>query len=249
MLLDSRNVLITGATGDIGGTICEVFLRNGASLFLTGTNNTSLDNLKQHLLSKFKNAKIEYSSCDLSNIDDIPELVRQAREKIGDIDILICNAGVVSDALAVRMSNEQWQKVIDVNLTANFVLARECVKMMIKKQFGRIINISSVVGMTGNIGQANYSASKAGLIAMTKCFAIEYASKGITANCVAPGFIDTNMTKKLSNDKKEEFLLKIPIGYFGKPEDVANACLFLASNMADYITGETISVNGGMLMK
>ena len=249
MLLNSKNVLITGATGDIGGAICEVFLRNGASLFLTGTDNTSLDKLKNNLSSKFQNSKIEYSSCDLLNIESIATLVKQAKEKIGDIDILICNAGIVDDALAVRMSNEQWQKVIDVNLTANFVLARECVKMMIKKQFGRIINISSIVGMTGNIGQANYSASKAGLVAMTKCFAIEYASKGITANCVAPGFIETKMTKKLSNDKREEFLSKIPIGSFGKPEDVANACLFLASNMANYITGDTLSVNGGMLMK
>ena len=214
MLLSNKNVLITGSTGDIGGAICEVFLQNGASLFLTGTKQSALEKLNIKLLSKFNDAKIDYLPCDLSNIEGIPDFIKTTEKMIGNIDILICNAGIVDDSLAVRMSNKQWQNVINTNLTANFVLARECIKGMIKQKFGRIINISSICGLTGNVGQANYSASKAGLIAMTKCLAREYALRGITANCIAPGFINTKMSMKIRKDIKEQVVDGIPMKCF-----------------------------------
>ena len=164
------------------------------------------------------------------------------------IDILIGNAGITIDTLTLKMSDEQWQKVIDINLSANFILSRECVKIMSKQRYGKIINMSSIIGFAGNIGQANYAASKAGLVAMTKTFALEYASRGITANCIAPGFIETPMTQTMTEQARQQLSERIPMKKIGQPINVANACLFLASSMSDYITGTTIHVNGGMLM-
>ena len=247
-MLKGKKVLLTGATGGIGKVICELFLKNNAEIFITNVNEESLINCKKELIALYPKSKINYSTCDLSKKEAIIELVKNANDTMKGIDVLIGNAGITMDALTLKMSNEQWQKVIDVNLSANFILCRECVKIMMKQRFGRIINISSVVGLTGNIGQANYSASKAGLIAMTKCFALEYASRGITANCIAPGFIETPMTNMLSEAAKNMLIEKIPMKKIGKPYDVAQACLFLASDMANYITGETISVNGGISM-
>ena len=247
-MLSGKKVLITGATGGIGRAICELFLKNGAEIFITNITEQSLIEYKQELLNVFPNAKISYAVCNLSNKSDIVELVKNANDAMNGIDVVIGNAGMTLDCLTLRMTDDQWQKVIDVNLSANFILSRECAKIMMKQRFGRIINMASVVGLTGNIGQANYSASKAGLIAMTKCFALEYASRGITANCVAPGFIETPMTQAMTDEAKKALMDKIPMKKIGQPIDVANVCLFLASSMSGYITGETISVNGGVAM-
>ena len=247
-MLKGKKVLITGATGGIGRAICELFLKNGAELFITNVTEDSLISYKKELLSLFPNSKIGYLTCNLSDRKSISCLVENALKTMNGIDVLIGNAGITMDMLAIKMTNDQWQNVIDINLTANFILSRECIKIMMRQKFGRIINISSVVGITGNIGQANYSASKAGLIAMTKCFAMEYASKGITANCIAPGFIETPMTSSMTDLARNALIEKIPMKKIGKPNDVAQACLFLASDMANYITGATISVNGGVAM-
>ena len=247
-MLSGKKVLITGATGGIGRAICELFLKNGAEIFITNITEQSLIEYKQELLNVFPDAKISYAVCNLSNKSDIIELVKNANDAMNGIDVVIGNAGMTLDCLTLRMTDDQWQKVIDVNLSANFILSRECAKIMMKQRFGRIINMASVVGLTGNVGQANYSASKAGLIAMTKCFALEYASRGITANCVAPGFIETPMTQAMTDEAKKALMDKIPMKKIGQPIDVANVCLFLASSMSGYITGETISVNGGVAM-
>ena len=247
-MLSGKKVLITGATGGIGRAICELFLKNSAEIFITNITEQSLIEYKQELLNVFPDAKISYAVCNLSNKSDIVELVKNANDAMNGIDVVIGNAGMTLDCLTLRMTDDQWQKVIDVNLSANFILSRECAKIMMKQRFGRIINMASVVGLTGNVGQANYSASKAGLIAMTKCFALEYASRGITANCVAPGFIETPMTQAMTDEAKKALMDKIPMKKIGQPIDVANVCLFLASSMSGYITGETISVNGGVAM-
>ena len=253
-MLTCKKCLITGATGDIGMAICQVFVQNNAELFITGTNTEKLQKMVDEIIvSTTKNGgkmpKINYLKCDLNNKDEIVELVKHANIVMGSIDVLVCNAGMTDDCLIVKMKDEQWQKVLDINLTANFFLIRECLKMMIKQKSGKIINISSMVGLTGNVGQANYSASKAGLIALTKTIALEYAKKGITANCIAPGFIDTAMTKKLPHDVKQNIVENIPLKSYGTPVDVANTALFLASALSNYITGETINVNGGLLMQ
>ena len=248
MLLKDKKVLITGATGGIGRAICELFLKNGAELFITNVQEQSLSEYRQELLTIFPTARINYYTCDLSDKVAIPQLVEEANKTMGGIDVLIGNAGITIDTLTLRMSDEQWQKVLDINLSANFILSRECVKIMSKQHHGRIINITSIIGFAGNIGQANYAASKAGLVAMTKTFALEYASRGITANCIAPGFIETPMTQAMTEQARQQLSERIPMKKIGQPINVANACLFLASNMSDYITGTTIHVNGGMLM-
>ena len=248
MLLKDKKVLITGATGGIGRAICELFLQNGAELFITNIQEQSLSEYRQELLTIFPTARINYYTCDLSDKVAIPQLVEEANKTMGGIDILIGNAGITIDTLTLRMSDEQWQKVLDINLSANFILSRECVKIMSKQHHGRIINIASIIGFAGNIGQANYAASKAGLVAMTKTFALEYASRGITANCIAPGFIETPMTQAMTEQARQQLSERIPMKKIGQPINVANACLFLASNMSDYITGTTIHVNGGALM-
>ena len=247
-MLKNKKVLITGATGGIGKAICKLFLKNGAEIFATNVNEQSLIEIKKEFLEIFPSAKINYATCDLLKRESISELIKKANDTMDGIDIFIGNAGITIDTLSIKMSDDQWQKVIDVNLTANFILSRECAKIMMKQRFGRIINISSVVGLTGNVGQANYSASKAGLIAMTKCFALEYASRGITANCIAPGFIETPMTKAMTEDARKALIEKIPMKKMGIPDDIAQACLFLASDMGNYVTGSTISVNGGIAM-
>ena len=253
-MLTGKKCLITGATGDIGGAICQVFAKNNAELFITGTKLEALKKTTEKIIVSVNNnniqePKVNYYQCDLSNKVEIMELVKQANAVMGGIDVLVCNAGITDDSLMIKMKDKQWQNVLDINLTANFLLIRECLKVMIKQKGGKIINISSMVGLTGNVGQANYSASKAGLIALTKTIALEYASKGITANCIAPGFIDTAMTKKLSNDMKQNIIKNIPLKSYGKPVDVANVALFLASPLSNYITGETINVNGGLLIE
>ena len=248
MLLENKKVLITGATGGIGKAICRLFLQNGAELFITNVQEQSLIDYRKELFDKFPNSKINYYTCDLSDKNAIKQLVAEANKTMNGIDILVGNAGITIDTLTIRMTAEQWQKVIDINLSANFILSSECAKIMIKQRFGKIINIASIVGFTGNAGQANYSASKAGLVAMTKTFALEYASRGITANCIAPGFIETPMTQAMTEQARQQLNEKIPMKKIGKPENVADACLFLASSMSDYITGTTIHVNGGMLM-
>ena len=248
VMLSGKNVIITGASGGIGSAICELLVKNGANLYITDRSEERLEQLKQELLKVNSNVKIFYSTCDLSDKGAIVNLVEAANKEMSGIDILVGNAGITADGLSIRMTDEQWQSVIDVNLTANFVLSRECAKIMMKRKFGRIINIASIVGLIGNAGQANYSASKAGLMAMTKTFAQEFATRGITANCIAPGFIETRMTQMLSEDVRKALIDKIPMRKYGEPIDIANAVLFLASDMGKYITGETISVNGGMLM-
>ena len=249
MLLENKKCLITGATGGIGRAVCDTFLKNGAELFITNITQQSLIDYKEELLQKYPNAKINYKTCNLTDKESIYELVKTANETMDGIDVLVGNAGMNMDNLTIKMTDEQWQKVIDVNLTANFILSRECIKIMIKKRYGKIVNMASVVGLTGNIGQVNYSASKSGLIAMTKCIAQEYASRNITANCVAPGFIDTPMTQAVSQEAKNIMFEKIPMKKLGSTTDVANAVLFLSSDLSSYITGETLSVNGGMLMR
>ena len=248
VMLSGKNVIITGASGGIGSAICELLVKNGANLYITDRNDERLNSLKEKLLKINGSVKVFYSTCDLSDKGAIVNLVDTANKEMGGIDILVGNAGITADGLSIRMTDEQWQSVIDVNLTANFVLSRECAKIMMKRKFGRIINIASIVGLIGNAGQANYSASKAGLMAMTKTFAQEFATRGITANCIAPGFIETRMTQMLSEDVRKALIDKIPMKKYGEPVDIANAVLFLASDMGKYITGETISVNGGMLM-
>lgn len=247
-MLKNKKCLITGTTGGIGMAISQLFLQNGAEIFITSQSNNKLEGFYNELKNKY-NATIYYKTCNLNNKEEIVELVKEADNKMNGIDVFVGNAGITKDCLSIQMKDELWDEVINTNLTANFILCREIIKIMLKQKYGKIINVSSLIGITGNIGQSNYSASKAGLIAMTKSIALEYASKGITANCVAPGFIDTPMTKKVSNNIKDEILLKIPMKKYGNAIDVANAILFLASNMSDYITGETICVNGGLLMK
>ena len=249
MLLENKKCLITGATGGIGRAICDTFLKNGAELFITNITQQSLIDYKEELLQKYPNAKINYKTCNLTEKESIYELVKTANETMNGIDVLVGNAGMNMDNLTIKMTDEQWQKVIDVNLTANFILSRECIKIMIKKHYGKIVNMASVIGLSGNIGQVNYSASKSGLIAMTKCIAQEYASRNITANCVAPGFIDTPMTQAMSQEAKNIVFDRIPMKKLGSTTDVANAVLFLSSDLSSYITGETLSVNGGMLMR
>ena len=239
--LKNTNVVLTGATGGIGNSILEKLLESEANVLATGTNDEKLNAIK----NKHKLAKVE--KFDISKHNEIENFVNKVSDKFeNNVDILINNAGVTSDNLSIRMKEEEWKKVIDINLTATFLLSKSFVKKMLKNKKGKIINITSVVGHTGNIGQANYAASKAGLIAMSKSFALEYGKKNINVNCVSPGFITTEMTNKIDENYKETLKSKIPMDRFGDPKDVANTVIFLCSNLSDYITGETIHVNGGM---
>ena len=239
--LKNTNVVLTGATGGIGNSILEKLLEAKANVLATGTNDEKLNDIK----NKYKLVKVE--KFDISKHNEIENFVNKVSDKFeNNVDILINNAGVTSDNLSIRMKEEEWKKVIDINLTATFLLSKNFVKKMLKNKKGKIINITSVVGHTGNIGQANYAASKAGLIAMSKSFALEYGKKNINVNCVSPGFITTEMTNKIDENYKETLKSKIPMDRFGDPKDVANTVIFLCSNLSDYITGETIHVNGGM---
>ena len=240
--LKKKNIIVTGASGGIGNSIIEKLNECGANILASGTRIEKLENLK----SKFSNIKI--LKFDISQDEKIEEFIENASKELGGLDCIVNNAGVTSDNLAIRMSIEEWKKVIDINLTSTFLISKFAIKKMLKNKKGKIINITSVVGHTGNLGQANYTASKAGIVAMSKSLAIEYARKNINVNCISPGFIKTAMTDKIDDKFREIILSKIPSARLGEPEDIANAVLFLASNQSDYINGETLHVNGGMYM-
>ena len=239
--LKNLSVILTGATGGIGSSILKKLVEQGANVLATGTNDDKLKNIKD----KFPSAKVE--KFDISKHDEIENFIDKSYQILGNkIDVLINNAGITKDNLSIRMKNEEWNKVIDINLTSTFQLSKSTIKKMLKSKSGKIINITSVVGHTGNVGQANYTASKAGVVAMSKSLALEYGKKNIKVNCVSPGFISTEMTNKINEDYKNALKSKIPLDKFGDPNDVANTVLFLCSDLSDYITGETIHVNGGM---
>ena len=243
MNLENKKIIITGATGGIGNSIVKRLSDAGAKILATGTRIEKLEELK----SKFNN--IDILKFDISKGEEIEEFIENATKQLGGgLDCLINNAGITQDNLAIRMNIDEWKKVIDVNLTSTFLLSKFAVKKMLKNKYGKIINIASVVGHTGNLGQVNYTASKAGIVAMSKSLAIEYAKKNININCISPGFIKTEMTDKIEEKFKETIISKIPSSRLGEPEDVANAVLFLASDQSNYINGETIHVNGGMYM-
>jgi len=241
--LKGKSIIVTGASGGIGNSIIEKLNQVGANILASGTKIEKLDELK----NKYENIKI--LKFDISKSEKIEEFVETATTELGgNLDCLINNAGITQDNLAIRMRLEEWQKVIDINLTSTFLISKYAIKKMLKNKSGKIINITSVVSHTGNIGQANYTASKAGIIAMSKSLAIEYAKKNININCISPGFIKTAMTDKLEDKFKEAIISKIPSARLGEPDDIANAVLFLCSNQSSYINGETLHVNGGMYM-
>ena len=241
--LKNKNIIITGATGGIGNSIIERLSESGANIMASGTKLEKLELLK----SKFKNIKT--LDFDISKSEKIEDFIEKATMELGGkLDCLINNAGITQDNLAIRMNLDEWKKVIDTNLTSTFLMSKFAIKKMLKNKFGKIINITSVVGHTGNLGQSNYTASKAGIIAMSKSLAIEYAKKNININCISPGFIKTAMTDQIDEKFKEIIVSKIPSARLGNPEDIANAVIFLASDQSNYINGETLHVNGGMYM-
>ena len=241
--LKDKKIIVTGASGGIGNSIVKKLSDHGASILATGTKIEKLEELK----SKYKNISI--IKFDISQSDKIEEFIENATTALGgNLDCIVNNAGSTQDNLAIRMSLDEWKKVIDLNLTATFLLSKFAIKKMLKNRSGKIVNITSVVGHTGNLGQANYTASKAGIVAMSKSLAIEYAKKNLNINCVSPGFIKTAMTEKIDEKFKEIIISKIPSSRLGEPDDVANAVLFLVSDQSNYINGETIHVNGGMYM-
>lgn len=243
--LTGKTALITGATGGIGAAIAEGLVKQGAKVILSGTKELRL----QELAEQIGEDKCKILACNLSDAVQVEALFDNAEELAGgQIDILVCNAGITKDNLVLRMKNEDWDQVLDVNLKSTFLLNRSAIKKMLRRKTGRIINIASVVGVSGNPGQANYVASKAGMIGMSKSFAAEVATRGITINCVAPGFIQTAMTGILNDQQKQGILGSIPMQKMGDPSDIASSVAFLASNEAGYITGQTLHVNGGMLM-
>jgi len=241
--LENKNIVVTGASGGIGNSIVERLHNNGANILATGTRIEKLKELKE----KFKDIKI--LQFDISQHDKIEKFIDNATDELGgSLDCMVNNAGITKDNLAIRMSLEEWSKVIDINLTSTFLMSKYSIKKMLKNKSGKIINITSVVGHTGNAGQANYTASKAGIVAMSKSLAIEYGKKNININCISPGFIATAMTDQIDQKFKEAIIAKIPSNRMGKPEDIANAVFFLSSNQSDYINGETLHVNGGMYL-
>jgi len=243
--LQNRVALITGASGGIGSAIVKNFLNQGAKVVVSGTNLEKLSNLIQSFNAS---DRVAFVVCNLSDPEETNLLFTKAEEKFGPIDILINNAGKTKDKLLIMMKDEDFEEVININLTSTFRLCKAAIKSMSKRQYGRIINITSIVGFTGNAGQANYTAAKAGIVGLSKTLAIEYATKGITINCVAPGFTETPMTDVLSEKIKEAILTKIPMKKMGTPDDIAAACIFLASEEASYMTGQTLHSNGGMAM-
>lgn len=242
--LAGKTALITGASGGIGAAVAKALHGAGASIAISGTRANVLEELKASLGGE----RVHVVTCNLSSAEDVEKLIPAAEAAMGGLDILVNNAGITRDGLAMRMKDEDWQAVIDVNLTSSFRLARAALKLMMKKRWGRIVSITSVVGVTGNPGQANYVASKAGLIGMSKSLAQELASRNVTVNCVAPGFIATAMTEALNEKQKEAILGRIPAGRMGSSDDIAAAVLYLASEEAGYVTGQTLHVNGGMAM-
>jgi 3-oxoacyl-[acyl-carrier protein] reductase len=241
--LKDKTALVTGASGGIGASIAFALHRQGAKVCITGTNLKKLNQINQE-------SSMAYSQvvCDLSNREDLKKIIPIVEEDLGKIDILINNAGITRDQLMMRMQDDIWDEVIQTNLNSSFYLSKSVIKGMIKRKFGRIIQISSVVAFTGNAGQSNYVASKAALVGMTKSLALEVASRNITVNCIAPGFIKTPMTNALNEDQQNKLMQKIPIQRFGSPEDIAAASVYLSSDEASYITGTTIHVNGGLAM-
>ncbi len=242
--LTGKTALVTGASGGIGAAVAKALHGAGATIAISGTRAPVLEELKASLGGE----RVHVTPCNLSSAEDVEKLVPAAEAAMGGLDILVNNAGITRDGLAMRMKDEDWQAVLDVNLTSSFRLARAAMKLMMKKRWGRIVSVTSVVGVTGNAGQANYVASKAGLIGLSKTLAQELASRNVTVNCVAPGFIATAMTEVLNDKQKEAILGKIPAGRMGSAGDIAAAVLYLASEEAGYVTGQTLHVNGGMAM-
>ena len=241
--LKNKNIIVTGATGGIGHSIIKKLHGQGVNILASGTRVEKLEELKKN----FNNIKT--LKFDISQSENIEAFIENASKELDDnIDCIVNNAGITQDNLAIRMNLDEWKKVIDINLTSTFLMCKFAIKRMLKKKNGKIINITSVVGHTGNLGQSNYTASKAGIIAMSKSLAMEYAKKNININCISPGFIKTAMTDKIDEKYKESIISKIPSARLGEPDDIANAVLFLASNQSDYINGETLHVNGGMYM-
>jgi len=237
-----KKILITGATGGIGNALVKKFISLEGTVLATGRSTEKLDKLK----SEFPNISI--LKFDISNHTNIEGFIENVSSQLTGLDVLVNNAGITMDNLSLRMKNEEWQRVIDINLGSTFYLCKYAIKKMLKNKYGRIVNITSIVGHTGNVGQSNYAASKAGIVAMSKSLAIEYAKKNITINCVSPGFIQSNMTDKIAESFKAVLTSKIPMAKLGSGEDVSNTVAFLSSDAASYITGETIHVNGGMYM-
>jgi 3-oxoacyl-[acyl-carrier protein] reductase len=240
--LKNKKILITGATGGIGYSLVKKFSELGSVILATGTNQDKLDKLK----SVFKDINIKQFR--LNEHSKIEEFINVCHTELGGLDVVVNNAGITLDNLSIRLADESWKKVIDINLTSTFLMCKHAIKKMLKNKYGKIINITSIVAHTGNLGQANYAASKAGIIGFSKSLAIEYAKKNININCISPGFIRTEMTDQINEDFKKILISKIPSGDLGTGEDIANCAAFLASDMSDYITGETIHVNGGMYM-
>jgi 3-oxoacyl-[acyl-carrier protein] reductase len=241
--LTGRTALVTGATGGIGGAIALALHAQGATVAISGTRREALDSIAAKL-----SERVHVLPCNLSEAAAVDVLVPSAEQAMGGLDILIANAGITRDNLFVQLRDEDWDDVIKVNLTATFRLARAATKLMMRKRFGRIIAITSVVGVTGNSGQGNYAASKAGIIGMIKSLAAEYAKRNVTANCIAPGFIKTPMTDALNEKQRQGILARVPAARLGTPEDIAAAAVYLSSNEAAYVTGQTIHINGGMAM-
>ena len=241
--LENKNIIVTGASGGIGNAIIKKLSDAGANILASGTKIEKLEELKKN----FEGIKI--LQFDISQSDKIEEFIENATNELGGrLDVIVNNAGITQDNLAIRMSLDEWQKVININLTSTFLMSKFAIKKMLKNKSGKIVNITSVVGHTGNLGQANYTASKAGIVAMSKSLAIEYAKKNININCISPGFIKTAMTDKIDDKFKEVIVSKIPSARLGEPEDIANAVLFLSSDQSNYVNGETLHVNGGMYM-
>ena len=238
----NKNVLITGATGGIGGELVKKFFSLNANVVATGTNTEKLNDIKK----KYPNVKI--LKFDISEHSRIEDFIDNVALELGGLDILVNNAGTNVDNLSIRMKDEEWKKVLDINLTSTFLLSKHSIKKMLKNKFGRIVSITSIVGHTGNLGQSNYAAAKAGIIGMSKSLAIEYAKKNITVNCVSPGFIISDMTMNIAEKVKMYLTSRIPMGRLGTGEDVSNCVAYLSSDQASYITGETLHVNGGMYM-
>jgi 3-oxoacyl-[acyl-carrier protein] reductase len=241
--LTGKTALVTGATGGIGGAIARAFHAQGATVAVSGTRRELLDQLAAELKER-----VHVLPCNLADKEAVEALVPSSEQAMGRLDILVANAGITRDNLFVQLSDEAWDEVVAVNLTATFRLARAAVRGMMRRRFGRVIGITSVVGVTGNPGQSNYTATKAGMIGMIKSIAQEYAKRGVTANCIAPGFITTPMTDKLNDKQREAILARVPAGRLGTGADVAAAAIYLASEEAAYVTGLTLHVNGGMAM-
>ncbi|PKU22541.1 3-oxoacyl-[acyl-carrier-protein] reductase [Telmatospirillum siberiense] len=241
--LTGKTALVTGASGDIGGAIARALQAQGAVVALSGTRRPALEALAAEL-----GGTSPVLTCDLSDGSSVEQLAKDAEQALGSLDILVNNAGLTRDGLVLRMKDDDWQKVLDVNLSAAFRLSRAVVKGMMRRRFGRIVNITSIVGVTGNPGQVNYAASKAGLIGMSKALAQEVASRGITVNCIAPGFVTSAMTQVLTDEQKSKLLAGVPLGRMGDPAEIAAAAVYLASGEASYVTGQTLHVNGGMAM-